>query len=232
MARLLAARGKRVLVSSYTHGAVDNLLLKLMKSGVGRRGSGGSREEEPNADLVRIGPKSACHPNVHSILAPQIACRPHRNKSADGDGIGSTTTNNSNTNNNTTTTNNNNNNNNTKPSTQSLHRVMCAAKIVGVSALTIPRSPLLIGQHFDYVIVDEAGQISQPAIVGALMAADSFILVGDHEQLPPLVTSASAEEAGACVWYIVYYTTIHLVLNHCSFALALTLTTQVMAFPC
>jgi len=28
------------------------------------------------------------------------------------------------------------------------------------------------------------------------MAADSFVLVGDHEQLPPLVQSTSAEEAG------------------------------------
>lgn len=65
-----------------------------------------------------------------------------------------------------------------------------------VTALTAPRSPLLAGQQFDVVIVDEAGQISQPAILGALMAANSFILVGDHMQLPPLVQSEVAEEAG------------------------------------
>jgi DNA replication ATP-dependent helicase Dna2 len=46
------------------------------------------------------------------------------------------------------------------------------------------------------VIVDEAGQISQPTIIGALMAAESFVLVGDHKQLPPLVTSKAAEKAG------------------------------------
>ena len=65
-----------------------------------------------------------------------------------------------------------------------------------VSALSAPRSPLLAGQRFDVVIVDEAGQISQPAVLGALMAADSFVLVGDHLQLPPLVVSEVAEEAG------------------------------------
>jgi DNA replication ATP-dependent helicase Dna2 len=54
----------------------------------------------------------------------------------------------------------------------------------------------LAGQHFDVVIVDEAGQISQPAVLGAIMAADNFILVGDHMQFPPLVVSEVAEQAG------------------------------------
>jgi DNA replication ATP-dependent helicase Dna2 len=83
-----------------------------------------------------------------------------------------------------------------QPSVEYLHKVMSAAKVVGVSALTAPRSPLLAGQHFDVVIVDEAGQISQPAVLGAIMAADSFVLVGDHMQLPPLVISEVAEEGG------------------------------------
>ena len=56
-------------------------------------------------------------------------------------------------------------------------------------------STLLIRQKFNVVIVDEAGQISHPAIIGA-MAADTFVLVGDHEQLPPLVQSDIAEKAG------------------------------------
>ncbi len=44
--------------------------------------------------------------------------------------------------------------------------------------------------------MDEAGQISQPAVLEAIMAADSFVLVGDHMQLPPLVVLDVAEEAG------------------------------------
>ena len=83
-----------------------------------------------------------------------------------------------------------------KPSVEYLHKVVSSARVVGVSALTAPRSPLLAGQHFDVVIVDEAGQISQPAVLGAIMSADSFVLVGDHMQLPPLVVSEVAEEAG------------------------------------
>lgn len=74
-----------------------------------------------------------------------------------------------------------------------------------VSALTAPRSPLLAGQHFDVVIVDEAGQISQPAILGAIMAADSFVLVGDHMQLPPLVVSEVAEDAGESSCSLIFF---------------------------
>jgi DNA replication ATP-dependent helicase Dna2 len=82
------------------------------------------------------------------------------------------------------------------PSVESLKEVVSAARIVCSSALSVPRTPLLIHEDFDVVIIDEAGQISQPAILGALVAADSFVLVGDHQQLPPLVTSQLAETGG------------------------------------
>jgi DNA replication ATP-dependent helicase Dna2 len=45
-------------------------------------------------------------------------------------------------------------------------------------------------------IVDEAGQITLPATLGPLLRARSFVLVGDPHQLPPLVTSKAADEAG------------------------------------
>lgn len=160
VARLLAAHGKRVLVTSYTHAAVDNLMMKLIESGLA--------ESKTSAPLVRVGNKASCHPNVHSILASAIAIA---REGEEGHGK-------------------------RFPSPDSLSSVMSSAEIVGVSALTIPRSSLLVGQHYDVVIVDEAGQISQPAILGALMAADSFVLVGDHMQLPPLVHSEAAESGG------------------------------------
>lgn len=160
IARLLAAQGKRVLITSYTHAAVDNLLMKLMEGGV--HGS----DRHPNcSDLVRIGNKSSCHPDVHPLLATQVAL--DRESLIGG-----------------------------KPSAGALYQVMSEARIVGCTALTVPRTPLLAKQHFDVAIVDEAGQISQPAILGALMSADSFVLVGDHMQLPPLVADDAAEQAG------------------------------------
>ena len=49
---------------------------------------------------------------------------------------------------------------------------------------------------FDVAIIDEAGQLTVPAILGALRFAKRFILVGDEKQLPPLVLSKEASEAG------------------------------------
>ena len=50
--------------------------------------------------------------------------------------------------------------------------------------------------QFDVAIIDEAGQLTIPAILGALRFAKRFILVGDEKQLPPLVLSKEAAQAG------------------------------------
>jgi hypothetical protein len=49
---------------------------------------------------------------------------------------------------------------------------------------------------FDYCIVDEASQITQPVVLGPIRYASRFVLVGDHNQLPPLVRSTEAREGG------------------------------------
>lgn len=51
-------------------------------------------------------------------------------------------------------------------------------------------------RHFDYCIVDEASQITLPACLGPLRFADRFVLVGDHNQLPPLVRNYTARRSG------------------------------------
>lgn len=158
MVRLLVARGKRVLVTSYTHAAVDNLMMKLLESGVKN-----SEKQEPV--IVRIGNKSQCHSQTQKIHVTNVALGLMSNAEEE-------------------------------PDVKTLHRVMKSARIVGCSALTVPRSPLLYGENFDVVIVDEAGQISQPAIIGVLMQADSFVLVGDHMQLPPLTRNTASEIGG------------------------------------
>src|SRR5947208_8741600 len=50
--------------------------------------------------------------------------------------------------------------------------------------------------QFDVAIIDEASQLTVPAILGALRLAKRFILVGDEKQLPPLVLSKEAAEKG------------------------------------
>ncbi len=67
-------------------------------------------------------------------------------------------------------------------------------KYASPSPLTTPGddSPL----QFDVAIIDEASQITIPAILGALRLAKRFILVGDEKQLPPLVLSKEAAAQG------------------------------------
>ena len=176
VARLLAARGKRVLITSYTHSAVDNVAMKLMENGL----------ESPDQKtglppLVRVGQKSSCQESVRSILASELASSldqywEHQERTELRPEVPSDCKN--------------------PPSDKALRRVIASAKIVCASALSVPRSALLRGQTFDIVIVDESGQINQPAILGVLTAADRFVLVGDHLQLPPLVRSPVAELGG------------------------------------
>jgi DNA replication ATP-dependent helicase Dna2 len=47
---------------------------------------------------------------------------------------------------------------------------------------------LFARRRFDYCIVDEASQITLPTCLGPLRCADTFVLVGDHFQLPPIVS--------------------------------------------
>ncbi len=50
--------------------------------------------------------------------------------------------------------------------------------------------------QFDVALIDEAGQLTIPAILGALRFAQRFILVGDEKQLPPLVLNKAAGVQG------------------------------------
>lgn len=72
---------------------------------------------------------------------------------------------------------------------------MMSAVQVGCTCLSAG-NPLLKGRTFDVCIVDEAGQITLPAVLGALGFVRRFCLVGDHHQLPPLVQNPAAAEQG------------------------------------
>jgi len=58
---------------------------------------------------------------------------------------------------------------------------------------------MLRGRVFDVCLVDEAGQLTLPAVLAPLLRARAFCLVGDHYQLPPLVQSDAAGRAGLAV---------------------------------
>jgi DNA replication ATP-dependent helicase Dna2 len=51
-------------------------------------------------------------------------------------------------------------------------------------------SRTLRSQAFNVAVVDEAGQLTEPGTLAAVNRADRFVLVGDHQQLPPVVQSA------------------------------------------
>ncbi len=47
--------------------------------------------------------------------------------------------------------------------------------------------------EYDVAVIDEAGQLTEPGTLAAINRAERFVLVGDHQQLPPVVR---AEDAG------------------------------------
>lgn len=76
-----------------------------------------------------------------------------------------------------------------------LHRLAAEVPVVGVTCLGVAH-PLLRHRVFDLCILDEAGQLTLPSSLGPLLKARRFALVGDNNQLPPLVASKAAQEAG------------------------------------
>uniref|UniRef100_K3X802 DNA replication ATP-dependent helicase/nuclease n=1 Tax=Globisporangium ultimum (strain ATCC 200006 / CBS 805.95 / DAOM BR144) TaxID=431595 RepID=K3X802_GLOUD len=143
--RVLLFLGFSVLVTSYTHSAVDNLLLKLL---------------EFKLPMLRIGNPSHVHPQLADFtLERQAATR----------GVNSV---------------------------REMESLMQIAQLVGCTCLSVNSHILFRKRRFDFCIVDEATQTTQPVVLGALHCADTFVLVGDHYQLPPLVASAQARKEG------------------------------------
>jgi len=70
---------------------------------------------------------------------------------------------------------------------------------VVASTLTSANHFHIKNTRFQTVLIDEAGQATDPAILMALLKADKFILAGDPFQLPPTVKSPEAEKSGLSV---------------------------------
>ncbi|SFK82972.1 DNA replication ATP-dependent helicase Dna2 [Halogranum rubrum] len=60
------------------------------------------------------------------------------------------------------------------------------AQVVAATTSTCG-SRVMREQEFDVALVDEASQLTEPGTLAATNLADRFVLVGDHQQLPPVV---------------------------------------------
>jgi len=81
------------------------------------------------------------------------------------------------------------------PSLSAYTKLLNSAQLVATTCLGV-RHSLFDKRRFDYCVVDEAGQITEPVVLGPLRACNAFVLVGDHKQLPPLVTNPIAVKGG------------------------------------
>jgi DNA replication ATP-dependent helicase Dna2 len=61
-----------------------------------------------------------------------------------------------------------------------------SAPVVAATTATCG-SRVMREQSFDVALVDEASQLTEPGTLGAVNLAERFVLVGDHQQLPPVV---------------------------------------------
>ncbi|KAI1231636.1 hypothetical protein IHE44_0007713, partial [Lamprotornis superbus] len=144
LVRILSACGFSVLLTSFTHTAVDNVLLKLAKFKVG---------------FLRLGRAQKVHPDIQRYTEEEI-CRSRSIKSV-----------------------------------TDLEEVYNSQPVVATSCMGV-NHPIFVRKQFDFCIVDEASQISQLICLGPLFCSKRFVLVGDHQQLPPLVLNAEARDLG------------------------------------
>ncbi|XP_045539294.1 DNA replication ATP-dependent helicase/nuclease DNA2 [Papilio machaon] len=78
---------------------------------------------------------------------------------------------------------------------EQLAKLYDSMEVVGVTCLGAAHA-MLTRTTFDVCIVDEATQVLQCTVLRPLFAAKRFVLVGDPEQLPPVVRRNAARQLG------------------------------------
>ncbi|XP_065365424.1 DNA replication ATP-dependent helicase/nuclease DNA2 [Calliphora vicina] len=141
--RLLHIMGKSVLITSHTHSAVDNLLLRL---------------KDVQLPFLRLGSSARVNSQLkdHSESILAASCKTE----------------------------------------VELSKLYDSYQIVGVTCLGSAHA-IFLHRRFDFCIVDEATQVMQPTVLRPLFFSERFILVGDPDQLPPLIRSPLAKQKGA-----------------------------------
>ncbi|KXJ71308.1 hypothetical protein RP20_CCG020869 [Aedes albopictus] len=141
--RLLLVMNKSILITSNTHSAVDNVLLRLLPYGI---------------KFMRLGSTSRINPGLAEYSEKQLT------------------------------------ENCSTP--EELAAVYSSHQIVGVTCLGSDH-PMLVQRTFDFCIVDEATQVFQSAVIRPLLSSERFVLIGDPDQLPPVIRSRKAKDLGA-----------------------------------
>ena len=82
--------------------------------------------------------------------------------------------------------------------TSGISKLIADKLIFAVTSTSATKHTLLVSSKlsFDYCVVDEAGQLTEPEVLGPISKCKKFVLVGDNHQLPPLVQSNEAKKKG------------------------------------
>lgn len=164
----LADRRQRVLLSALTNTAVDTMLIKLMEAA-------DARNEEP-PQFLRVG-RSERSPLLKDALEKRgLPVEEHFSDDL-------------------------------ARKDDSLDRLfyrLKSTRVIATTAHSALRDPAVTfferqfdRPAFDVALVDEAAQLTEPMALAPLSCARRFVLVGDHRQLPPIVT---AERALGAFW--------------------------------
>ncbi len=74
---------------------------------------------------------------------------------------------------------------------RAIRRIIKAATVICTTNSTAG-SEILKGEKFDFAVIDEATQSTEPSALIAVLKAKRFIMAGDHKQLPPTVLNEEA----------------------------------------
>jgi predicted DNA helicase len=72
-----------------------------------------------------------------------------------------------------------------------IKRIIKAAEVICATNSTAG-SEILKGEKFDFAVIDEATQSTEPSTLIAALKAKRFIMAGDHKQLPPTILNEEA----------------------------------------
>ncbi|KAF2358646.1 Transposase Tc1-like [Trinorchestia longiramus] len=170
LVRLLVVMGQSVLLAAYTHSALDNIPFKLKEKGV---------------DFLPLGRLSCVHPSLHGHIDETLTAT-LTDVSQLSDFYAS------------------------KVSCVVVVCVSrggggvylawwCVSRVEVVTATCLgPNHVIFTKRRFDVCIVDEAAQVLLPTCLPPLLCADKFVLVGDSQQLLPVVQSSQARCALIC----------------------------------